>query len=197
MGKWLLIGLGVIVVVIVIAVIVGRARETTRVDRMVDMLIDRGTAPDANVLDFNSLSGLPPPVSRYFKHVFADDQKLIKIARMHQSGVLRTNIKTDAWSSFTADQIVAPSATGFAWNAKVKMPLGINVRVLDSYSAGVGAGRVSLMSAFAVASDDSEPEMNSAALHRYLAEAVWYPQPFCHSSGCFGLQLTTVLQWQH
>ena len=141
MGKWILIGPGVIVLIIVIAVMVGRARETTRVTRLVDKLIDKSSAPDVNVVDFDSLSGLPPPVIRYFKHVLANSQKLIKIARMHQSGVLRTNMKTDAWSSFTADQIVVPLANGFVWNAKVEMPLGTHIHVLDTYSAGIGAGR--------------------------------------------------------
>ena len=183
MGKWILIGPGVIVLIIVIAVMVGRARETTRVTRLVDKLIDKSSAPDVNVVDFDSLSGLPPPVIRYFKHVLANSQKLIKIARMHQSGVLRTNMKTDAWSSFTADQIVVPLANGFVWNAKVEMPLGTHIRVLDTYSAGVGAGRVSFLSAVAVASTSGEPKLNSAALHRYLAEAVWYPTALLPQSG--------------
>jgi hypothetical protein len=32
-----------------------------------------------------------------------------------------------------------------------------------------------LLSAFTIAADGDDPEMNSGALHRYLAEAVWYP----------------------
>lgn len=183
MGKWILSGFGVIVAGIAIAVIAGRVRETTKVDRMVEILIDSGSAPDAGVVDFDSFSALPPPVVRYFKHVLADNQKLIKIARMHQSGMLRTSMKTDAWSLFTAHQVVVPPATGFIWNAKVGMPLGAHVRVLDSYSAGVGAGRVSILSAFAVASKAGEPELNSGALHRYLAEAVWYPTALLPQSG--------------
>ena len=183
MGKWILVGFGVIVAGIAIAVIVGRARETTKVDRMVEMLIDRGSDPDTDVVDFDSFSDLPPPIARYFKHVLADYQKLIKIARMHQSGMLRTSMKTDAWSSFTAHQVVVPSATGFVWNAKVGMPLGTHVRVLDSYSAGIGAGRVSILSAFAVASEAGNPKLNSGALHRYLAEAVWYPTALLPQSG--------------
>jgi len=173
MGKWTLFGLGVIVLIIVIAVTVGRARETTRVNRLIDGLIDRGAVLDVSVVDFNSNLGLPPPVSRYFKHVLANDQKLIEILKMHQSGMLRTSTNTDTWSPFTAEQVVVPPATGFIWNAKVEMPLGTHVRVLDSYSAGVGAGRVSLLSAVVIASDSGESELNSASLQRYLAEAVW------------------------
>jgi len=183
MGKWILVGFGVIVVVIAIALIIGRAREATKVDGMVEMLIARGSEPDVDAVDFDSLSDLPTPVARYFKNVLAENQKLIKIARMNQSGMLRTSMKTDAWSSFTSHQVVVPPATGFVWNAKVGMPLGTHVRVLDSYSTGVGAGRVSILSAFAVASVAGDPELNSGALHRYLAEAVWYPTALLPQSG--------------
>jgi hypothetical protein len=89
--------------------------------------------------------------------------------------MLRTSTTTETWSSFTASHLVVPTATGFIWNAKVEMPLAAHVRVLDSYIAGVGAGRVNLLSAFAVASEAGAPELNGGALHRYLAEAVWYP----------------------
>ena len=183
MGKWVLIGFGVTVLIMVVAVIAGRARETTRVTRLVEKLIDSSTSPDVDVVDFASLDGLPPPVIRYFKHVLADGHNLIKIMRMHQSGELRTNMKTDVWSPFTADQVVVPPATGFVWNARVEMPLGMHVGVLDTYSSGTGAGRVSLLSAIPVTSNSDEPELNSAALHRYLAEAVWYPTALLPQSG--------------
>lgn len=40
---------------------------------------------------------------------------------------------------------------------------------------GKGFGRVSLFSAITLASDSGGMELNAGALHRYLAEAVWYP----------------------
>lgn len=47
--------------------------------------------------------------------------------------------------------------------------------VWSIYVAGTGEGRVSLLSAFPVASDVGRPELNAGELHRYLAEAVSYP----------------------
>lgn len=183
MSRWILVWPGVIVLIILIVITVGRARETARANRVINILIDSGVASNADDVYLNSISELPPPVSRYFKHVLANDQKLIKILRMHQSGLLRTSTKTDAWYSFSADQVVVPPAIGFVWNAKVEMPMATSVRILDSYNAGIGAGRVSLLSAITVASDSAEAELNSAALHRYLAEAVWYPTALLPQSG--------------
>jgi hypothetical protein len=61
------------------------------------------------------------------------------------------------------------------WNARVVVARLLHVRVLDSLIEGRGAGHVSFLSAFIVSADAGTPEMNSGSLHRYLAEAVWYP----------------------
>lgn len=175
MGKWLLIASGVIVVGVAVAVLIGQARETFKAEQMAETLLRGASHSGSATVDFASFWKLPPPVARYFRHVLRDGQKLIRIAKIQQSGTLRTSTTAKTWSSFTASHFVVPPATGFMWNAKVEMPLTSHVRVLDSYIAGVGAGRVNLLSAFAVASEAGAPELNAGALHRYLAEAVWYP----------------------
>ncbi len=183
MVKWLLVASGVIVAGAGVAIWIGQACETSKTEQMVTTLVQSASHPVNSTVDFASFSALPTPVARYFRHVLTDGQKLIETAKMQQSGVLRTSTTTDSWSPFTANQFVAPPVTGFVWNAKVGMPLGAHVRVVDSYLAGVGSGRVSLLSAFVVASDAGAPELNSGALHRYLAEAVWFPTALLPQSG--------------
>lgn len=174
MGKWLLIASGVIFPAAVIAVLIGQARENAKTNELEETLIQSASRPVTGNVNFDSFSKLPPPVARYFRHVLAEGQELIRTARIRQSGVLRTSATNERWSVFTARQLVVPPATGFVWNAKVMMPLATHVSVLDSYSHGVGSGRVSLLSAFTVASEAGASELNSGALHRYLAEAVWF-----------------------
>ncbi|HEX7720098.1 MAG TPA: DUF6544 family protein, partial [Woeseiaceae bacterium] len=167
----------------VVAVVIGQKRETSKTDAQLEALVQSLPHPGASTVDFASLSTLPTPVSRYFRHVLADGQNLIRTVAMQQSGLLRTSTTADAWSEFTARHVVAPPVTGFVWNAKVAMPLATHVRVVDSYIAGVGGGRVTLLSAIAVAAEAGVPELNSGALHRYLAEAVWYPTALLPQSG--------------
>jgi hypothetical protein len=95
--------------------------------------------------------------------------------RLRQIGTLRTNVRRERWMAFEAEHIVAPRSTGFVWNARVAVAPLLHVRVGDALVAGRGSGQVSLLSAFTVAADAGTPEMNSGSLHRYLAEAVWYP----------------------
>ena len=121
------------------------------------------------------LADLPEPVARYFRYALTDGQPLIASAAMSQNGVLRTAISSPDWTKFTAKQFVAPAAPGFVWNARVAVRPGFHVSVVDSYNSGVGAGRVSLFGALTVVQAENIAELNSGALHRYLAEAVWYP----------------------
>lgn len=183
MGKWLLIATGVVVAAVVVAVVIMQARENSRAEGFVARLIKSANPSVNGPVAFESFSDLPTPVARYFRHVLTDGQKMITSARIEQSGVLRTSHATDRWSPFTANQRVVPSTTGFLWDAKVALPLAMHVRVLDSYVAGVGYGRVSLLSAIAVASEAGRPELNSGALHRYLAEGVWFPTALLPQAG--------------
>jgi len=130
--------------------------------------------PAARV-DFGALVESPAPVIRYLRQVLKDGQPLIRLARVKQTGKLRTGSGTARWLRFEADQVVAPLTVGFIWDARVTIVGPLHLRVLDAYVGGRGFGRVSLLSAFTLAGDSGGKELNSGALHRYLAEAVWYP----------------------
>lgn len=188
MGKWLLIAVGIIIVGAAIAVLVRRARATSKAEQskaeqIEAMLLQTVSWPVIKTVNFDAFAELPPPVELYFRHVLTDKQELIKQGVIRQSGRLRTRIQKENWSAFTARHLAVPPATGFVWNAKVEMPLLTHVRVLDSYVAGSGSGSVNLLSALTVASAVGVPEMNSGALHRYLAESVWYPTALLPQSG--------------
>ncbi|MEX0870550.1 MAG: DUF6544 family protein [Aquisalimonadaceae bacterium] len=126
-------------------------------------------------MNLKDLSDLPAPVARYFTRVLQQRPPIIRLAHLTQVGTLRTDVEGDRWLKFEASQIVAPPSIGFLWNARVSMAPLLHVRVRDALISGHGSGQVSFLSAFTVAAAGDNPEMNSGALHRYLAEAVWYP----------------------
>lgn len=55
------------------------------------------------------------------------------------------------------------------------MAPGLHLRVMDSLVDDIGAGEVLLLSAVRMGHEHGRLEMNAGALHRYLAEAPWYP----------------------
>ena len=131
----------------------------------------------------STLSELPRPVARYFRQALRDRQRMIKTVRMRQTGELRISTENEKWSKFKGSEVVAAAGPGFVWTAEVAMPLGTHVRVIDSYIGGIGSGRVSFLSGLPLSSESGSAELNSGALHRYLAEAVWYPTALLPQAG--------------
>lgn len=158
----------------------GQRRHAEALERALSQGIERTGRP---TVDLDALDTLPPPVARYFRHVLQPGQGMIHSATIRQDGVLRTSVGSDSWARFTARMVAVPAATGFIWSARVALPAACHVQVLDSYIAGIGAGRVDLLSAWTLASDAGSAELNAGALHRYLAEAVWFPTALLPQAG--------------
>lgn len=118
---------------------------------------------------------LPEPVVRYLSHALPDHGRHIRTARFTQDGFIRTDGTSDRWMPFTAQQYVAPEAAAFVWAAQLGLFPLVHLEVRDSLLRGRGVGQVALLSALPVGSAGGNMEMNSGALHRFLAEAVWYP----------------------
>jgi hypothetical protein len=117
---------------------------------------------------------MPAAVARYLR-MAVPWQKRIQRVRIEQTGTLRTDVSSDRWMRFEAEHVVVPPATSFTWNARVRVAPLLHVRVRDALIDGQGSGRVTILSAFTISAAANTSEMNSGSLHRYLAEAVWYP----------------------
>lgn len=156
-------------------------RESQRVTEQKQRLHQVETAYQS--YDDTMLEDLPAPVARYFRYALSEGQPFVASSALSQSGVLRISISNPEWTKFTAKQFVAPAAPGFVWNARVNVRPGFHVSVVDSYHSGVGAGRVSLLGALTVVEAADIAELNAGALHRYLAEAVWYPTALLPQAG--------------
>jgi hypothetical protein len=118
---------------------------------------------------------LPAPVARYFARVLHADQAPIRAARFTQSGTLRSGPRGRRWMRFDASQQVSVRDASFDWDARVSIAPLLHLRVRDALLEGRGGGRVDLLSAIKLGADADRPELNAGALHRFLAEAVWYP----------------------
>ena len=121
------------------------------------------------------LSGLPDPVARYLRHVLPEDQPLIRRLYQRQQGELRTSAESTRWLRFQAEQVTNPMSVSYAWDARVEVLSLIHLTVRDAYAGGRASSHVKLLSRIPVAADTGGSELNSGALHRYLAEAAWYP----------------------
>lgn len=145
-----------------------RRAVAASIDRITRAAVPVGPHPE------RGLDNLPPPVSRYLRWAL-EEAPSARLVRIGQIGTLRTDTSSDRWMPFEAEHLIAPGAIGFFWNARVTAIPLLHLRVRDAFIAGNGSGHVSLWSAFPVSSAMGTPEMNAGSLHRFLAEAVWYP----------------------
>ncbi len=173
MLRLVLAGAVVLTVGLIAAVWIGARREargrTAHVERLMGAA---GTAPAPS--GFEALDSLPAPVARYLRRVLPE-RRTIRVVRIRQAGRLRTDVRSERWLPFEAEHVAAPQAIGFVWNARVHVAPLVHVAVRDAYVRGEGSAHVSLLSWLPVGAAGGTPEMNSGALHRFLAEAVWYP----------------------
>jgi hypothetical protein len=171
-----MVGTALLLLVALIAALwIGSRRQRRALSTQVARLIRAGTV-DAGprMVGQELLDDVPVPVARYLR-LALPTQKHIQEVRIGQVGELRTDARNKRWMAFEAEHIAVPAAPGFVWNARVSVAPFLHVRVRDALLEGRGSGQVSLLSAFTVAADADTPPMNAGSLHRYLAEAVWYP----------------------
>lgn len=169
----LLAGAAVLTAGLIAAVWIGSRREGRERSAHVERLM-RSAATARAPSGFEELDALPPPVTRYLRRALPE-RRAIRVVRMRQAGRLRTDVRSERWMPFEAEHTAAPQAIGFVWNARVQVAPLMHVAVRDAYVTGEGLGHVSLLSALPVSAARGTPEMNSGSLHRFLAEAVWYP----------------------
>ena len=132
----------------------------------------------------SELEGLPPPVARYFRAVLPEGELVATGARVAWEGDFNTGRPgRDRWCSFTARQEFVPGAPGFVWSARIAMAPGLPVLVRDSFVLGKGSMQGAVLGVVPVLSVSGTPELATAALQRYLGEAVWFPTALLPSQG--------------
>jgi len=139
--------------------------------------------PDNGTVDLAETESLPEPVRRYFQLVLSDGLPMIRHARMTQSGGFRASPEQAGWSPMQAEQYFSVRPRAFTWNARITMLPGVAINVLDAYHDGRGGMRGKILALLPLMDVGDTPELNAAALQRYLAEAVWFPTALLPSQG--------------
>lgn len=158
-------------------------RWRARTARLIERLNGGSSTVLSQIFHNSDLEGLPPPVARYLGTVLREGQPVFHRARIRQEGQFLLNATADAWRPFTATQHVSMGKPGFVWDARIALSPGVAILVRDALVEGTGAMQASLLGLLPLTSVQGCPEIASGALHRYLAEAVWYPTALLPSAG--------------
>jgi Family of unknown function (DUF6544) len=137
----------------------------------------------AAVFSSEDLTELPEPVARYFRHVLGEGQPLIGTAELTQEGEFRIGTDEKSWRPFRATHHAVSKPPGFMWDARILMMPFLPAYVRDTYVGGAGSMQGEILAVFRLIDVRDRPELDSGALLRYLAEAVWYPTALLPSQG--------------
>lgn len=129
------------------------------------------------------LEGLPDPVQRYLRAVLGEHPPIVCAAQIEQTGDFLVKPEPNGWRPFSATHYAVTYPPGFVWDARIRMAPGVTVRVRDALLGGQGSMHASIAGMRRVAYAADTPDMASGALHRYLAEAVWFPTALLPSAG--------------
>jgi hypothetical protein len=173
MSSW--VGIPVVVVVALVAVALAWLLQARALAKATTELEAHARRPGSGSTVVPAFPTPPPPVQRYLHHALPEGVRPIRLARYVQSGRIRTATDSPAWMPFTATQLIAPSEGEFLWVARVALAPLLHLQVRDAFVQAGGSGRVLLWSAVPVGASTGSAEMNAGSLHRFLAEAAWYP----------------------
>ncbi len=184
MARYAVPGVVLVVAIITAALLLIAARQNRwQTGCIVRKLAEAASPVDFRQDDLEQMEGLPDPVLRYFRHVFLAGAEPASMMTIHQRGKLRIDPSARRWSPFSATYYVTENPAGFVWDARIRIAPMMHFQVRDVFVDGVGAGAVHLLSAIPLGHDKDKPELNSGALYRYLAEAVWHPAALLPQSG--------------
>lgn len=163
---------------------VAAVRWNAATDRSRDRLRADARAVPAPARPADELERLPPVVARYFQTVLPPGRAPITHARIRWTGEFNMGTPNrDWWVPFTAEQDFYPGAPGMVWDARMSIAPGIAVRVRDGFVGGAGSMYGAILGVIPVVDVRDTPAMATAALQRYLAEAMWLPTALLPSQG--------------
>lgn len=160
------------------------ARAQWRVGAAAAVARLNASAPHAGRATFAPalLDSLPAPVARYLRAVLRDGAPIARCVVIRHEGGFRADSASAAWSPFRSVEHFTAATPGFVWDAQVRMAPLLDVDVRDELVAGAAAMRARLAALVPVADAAGTPELAAGALHRWLAEAAWFPTALLPSS---------------
>jgi hypothetical protein len=180
--RWVLLGALAGLALIGMGLAVKRQRKAIRNKDKQSFRHLRATSA-GNRGDDSGIDALPDPVRRYFLHVLPENRQLSTMTRMHQQGSLRTSTTSSHWFNFEAEEIITACPIGFQWLARIGMGAGVSLDVCDRLIDGEASSELRLASLIRLGADSGNRQLNEAALHRFLAEAVWSPAALLPAAG--------------
>ncbi|MBU1173778.1 MAG: hypothetical protein KKH72_00085 [Alphaproteobacteria bacterium] len=143
--------------------------------------LEASAKPNAEVVSEERVAQLPPPVARHLRQAGVVGQKIPTLVHITQTGRMRS--APDAgWMDFQAVETYSTNPPGFVWRADFPSRALPVLFGRDHYIDGDGRITMKLLGTLAVADIGGSTDLNTAALMRFLNEAMWFPAALAGSN---------------
>lgn len=164
-------------ILILIASLIGFANYNfeKKIQDEVAYILEKVSGSSAEPISLGDISTLPIPVQTWLKASNVIGKLPIQSVYMKQKYLIKLKPEQKDWYAATAEQYSTVTPPSFVWKAEIEMMPAISAFGRDKFIDGEGEMVFKLLSVFAVANDGDNPQINEAALQRFLGEIAWYP----------------------
>ncbi len=178
MGKVLWSIFGVIVLVFVFYLGINRIAFRQGIENKIDAF-DAQIIRQKGIFRYDSLTGLPAPVQRYFRFALPDGTPYIYATQFTQQGRFRLKedsslAEDEGWKALDAREYFSADPPAFFWTAGIHLAPLVSLKGWDRNLKGEGQRYWRLLSAIPIVNAGG-PQIDQASLLRFLSEAVWIP----------------------
>lgn len=145
------------------------------VNKEIDFIQKESAIKDSNTITKEMLEDLPTPVRNWLEKSGVLGKSALKIVQMEQVFDIKLKPDQDDWFRADAIQYTSSFPPAFVWKADLKIMGFISTTGRDKFIDGKGEMLFRIFSVFPVAKDGYNPQINEAALQRFLGEIVWIP----------------------
>lgn len=130
---------------------------------------------DNKTITKEMITDLPYPVKNWLEKSGVVGKPVMRIVEMEQAFEIKLKPEQNDWFYADAEQYISSYPPAFVWKADLKIMRFLSTIGRDKFIDGKGEMLFKILSIFPVAQDGNNPQINEAALQRFLGEIVWIP----------------------
>lgn len=146
-----------------------------KIQKEVAYVLHESNNPKDKIISKDMLIGLPSPVQNWLENSGIVGKPAMRTVYMEQVFDIKLKPDQKDWYSTKAEQYITSYPPAFVWTANMQMMPLLYAFGRDKFIDGEGEMLFKLLSIIPVAKDGNNPQINEAALQRYLGEIVWIP----------------------
>lgn len=138
-------------------------------------MLQKGSSLYSATITEHDIVDLPEVVQKWLKNSGVLETELVQSVFLEQDLRMKLKPEHNKWIQGKAKQYFTTDPPAFNWSVQIKMNGLIPISGMDKCINGQGTMTMNLLSLIPIVKVKPEPNINQAALQRYLAEIIWFP----------------------